>query len=216
MSGSSDAAFRRSVGTAVLASVLFALLFSFHSSVFLDFWWWMSLNIFILCVLSFTADRGYGIRIFKDIKKNWPEKTILGLMSAGLLYGIFFLGKVTAGFLPPFALEGIDKVYSFKEGIPVLRVVLLMALIIGPGEEVFWRGYLQRTWQAQWGKTAGWLGCTALYTLVHVPSGNIILITAALTAGLCWGGLYTLTRSTLLVAVSHTVWDLLVFVVFPL
>ena len=30
-----------------------------------------------------------------------------------------------------------------KAGVPVLRVVLLIALIIGPGEELFWRGFFQ-------------------------------------------------------------------------
>lgn len=140
----------------------------------------------------------------------------MGIISALLLYGIFFLGSRLAVLLPPFAPEGIEGVYAFKEGVPFLRVFILMTLVIGPGEEIFWRGYLQQAWQARLGKTFGWLACTVLYTLVHVASGNVILVAAALAAGLFWGGIYLWTRSTLLVAVSHTVWDLLVFMVFPL
>lgn len=215
MAASSEIAFRRSIGAAGLAAVLFILLFSFYSTGLFDFWWWMSFNILVLCGLGFIMDRKYIARLAADIKKSGLKKIILGLLSAFLLYGVFFIGESLAGILPAFAREGIEGVYAFKEGVPVIRMVLLMALIIGPGEEIFWRGYLQQTWQMRLGKTGGWLICTALYTLIHVPSGNVVLVAAALTAGLFWGGLYHLTRSAILVAVSHTAWDILVFILLP-
>jgi membrane protease YdiL (CAAX protease family) len=48
-----------------------------------------------------------------------------------------------------------------------------------------------------------------------VASGNPMIILAAAVCGIFWGGLYLRFRSPVLNAVSHTVWDLLVFVILP-
>jgi hypothetical protein len=42
-----------------------------------------------------------------------------------------------------------------------------------------------------------------------------MLVLAAAVCGLFWGVLYLRTGSILLVAVSHTLWDIAVFVLFP-
>jgi membrane protease YdiL (CAAX protease family) len=42
-----------------------------------------------------------------------------------------------------------------------------------------------------------------------------MLILAAAVCGVFWGGLYLRFRSPLLNIVSHTLWDLLVFVILP-
>ena len=90
-----------------------------------------------------------------------------------------------------------------------------MTLIIGPGEELFWRGYLQRNFQERWGGWKGFLAATAVYALVHAGSGNPMLVLAAAVCGLFWGYLYLRTKSILLVLISHTIWDLAVFILFP-
>lgn len=95
-------------------------------------------------------------------------------------------------------------------------MTLLILLLIGPGEEFFWRGFIQRRWQNRFGPLAGWVLASALYSLVHLGSGNVMLVLAALVCGLFWGGLYLRCRSLLSVAVSHALWDILIFVLFPL
>jgi len=52
--------------------------------------------------------------------------------------------------------------------------------------------------------------------MVHLTTGNPLLIGAALVAGLFWGGLYLWQGSILTIVVSHTLWDILVFLIFPL
>jgi membrane protease YdiL (CAAX protease family) len=42
-----------------------------------------------------------------------------------------------------------------------------------------------------------------------------MLVLAAAVCGLFWGVIYLKTRSVLLVAVSHTLWDLAVFILVP-
>jgi len=90
-----------------------------------------------------------------------------------------------------------------------------MLLIIGPGEELFWRGYLQRRFGTKFGKMAGFILATTLYTAVHIATGNFVLVLAALICGLFWGWLYMRFNSMIINVISHTVWDIGVFLLLP-
>ena len=200
---------------ALLAVALFIPLFIFRAVGPLDFWWWMSVNIGVLLGLALILDRDFGSRILSDVRSGPARKAALGIVSALLLYGVFFLGNWAALRIFSFAHSDISKIYNFKQGASVLRISALFVFILGPGEELFWRGFLQRRLQDRLGLKLGFLVAAGLYTLVHLGSGNPALIAAAAVCGLIWGGLYIRYRSLLLIAVSHTVWDLLVFVFFP-
>ena len=200
---------------AALAVLLFVPLFIFRRLGPLDFWWWMSAAITLLVGLGAALEAGYFRGMASDIRTRPGRKILLGILSAGFLYGLFFAGDWASRLIFPFAGRGIGDVYAFKAGASPVRVVLLMALIIGPGEELFWRAFLQRRAQARFGRFPGFLAATALYALVHLGSGNPMLVLAASVCGLFWGGLYLWSGSVLLVAVSHTLWDLAVFVLFP-
>jgi membrane protease YdiL (CAAX protease family) len=206
---------RLSILIALLASVLFVPLFIFRSIGPVDFWWWISLNLVLLIGLSLAADKSFSGLILSDLKSKPARKVFMGILTALILYGIFFIGNGLARLLCPLAGKGIGQVYSFNEGASPLRIVLLLVLLIGPGEELFWRGFLQRRWQSFFGPVAGWLISTAFYALIHAGSGNLMLVLAAVVCGLFWGALYLRYRSVLLIAVSHTLWDLLVFIVAP-
>jgi len=114
-----------------------------------------------------------------------------------------------------FAGQGIEQVYGFKGSAAPIRIVLLMLLIIGPGEEIFWRGVLQRNLEKRMGKWSGFLIGTLIYTGVHVFTGNIMLIVAALVAGLFWGYMFMRYKSMLMNVISHTIWDIAVFIFIP-
>ncbi len=175
----------------------------------------MSANLAILVSLSFIRDKSYWPMLLKDLREKRTEKIVIGSLSAVALYLIFLAGNEISRSILPFAAEGISGVYSFKHGASLSRIAILIVLLIGPGEEAFWRGFLQRHWTARAG-SLGWLGCAAFYAAVHAGSGNIILVLAALGCGLYWGALYARYHSLVLIAVSHTLWDVLIFIVFPL
>jgi membrane protease YdiL (CAAX protease family) len=201
--------------SAALAAVLFIALFRFRRLGPLDFWAWLAMNIALVVALSFAVDKGYGRRLKKDIGTGFLRKAGIGIVSAMALYAVFAAGRAAALELFPFAAVGIGNVYAFRSGVPLLRIVLLIVLLIGPGEEIFWRGFFQENAGAGPGRTAGFILASLLYTSVHLASGNIMLILAAAVCGVFWGWLYLRFRSPLLNVVSHTVWDLLVFVIFP-
>ena len=198
-----------------VAAVLFIALFRLRRLGPLDFWAWLAMNIAVVVALGFAVDRGYGRRIREDLRSGLLRKVGIGVVSAMALYAVFAAGRAAALELFPFASEGIQRVYALRSGVPLLRVVLLLALLIGPGEELFWRGFFQENAGAGPGRTAGFILASMLYTSVHLASGNIMLILAAAVCGVFWGWLYLRFRSPLLNVVSHTVWDLLVFVILP-
>lgn len=205
----------RSLLIAALAAALFVPLFVLRGIGPFDFWWWMSTNILLLVGLGAGLDADYLAALRRDLGEGVSRKIGLGLLAAAALYAVFFIGNWASRLVLPFAGADIGQVYGFKTGAPVLRLVLSMALVIGPGEEFFWRAYLQRRWQKRFGPLAGWLAATALYALVHAGSGNPMLVLAAAVCGLFWGFLYMRTGSALLVVVSHTVWDIAVFLIIP-
>lgn len=53
------------------------------------------------------------------------------------------------------------------------------------------------------------------YGLVHLGSGSVTLVGAALVCGLFWGCLYQRFKSIWLNILSHALWDRAVFLVWP-
>ena len=216
MSGARPGPGARLVGAAgTAAAILFIALFRLRHLGPLDFWAWLALNIVIVVGLGFLIDRDYVQRLARDARSGLLRKAGLGVASAAVLYAAFAAGRILALRLFPFAAAGIDNVYALKAGVPVLRVVLLIALIIGPGEELFWRGFFQERAGSTTKPAFGFALTAMLYTAVHLASGNIMLVLAAAVCGIFWGWLYMRYRSPVLNMISHTAWDLLVFVAFP-
>jgi membrane protease YdiL (CAAX protease family) len=200
---------------AFLAVLLFVPLFAFRRIGGFDFWWWMSLNVGAVVLFALLSNKPYWNLILNDFRQGLWKKIGLGVLSAVLLYAVFQIGNEGVRFFSPSAGSSISQVYGFKGHVSTLRIVLLMTVLIGPGEEIFWRGYLQRIWAERLGKAGGYILVVILYALVHAASGNIILVLAAGVCGLFWGFLYLRYRSVVLVCISHTLWDLMIFVIRP-
>lgn len=206
----------RLVGLAgAVAAALFIALFRFRRLGPLDFWAWLAANIVIVAALAFVLDRGYARRLAEDLRSDVFQKALIGIASAGALYAAFAVGRIVALRVFPFAAAGIGGVYALKEGTSILRIGLLIGFVIGPGEELFWRGYFQERVGATTKAGLGFVLTALLYTAVHLASGNIMLVAAAGVCGVFWGWLYLSFRSPVMNIISHTLWDLLVFIVLP-
>ena len=199
----------------LLAIAAFVPLFIFRQAGPLDFWWWMSANLIILISLGLASDKLYRRTLFQQGHLE-PLKAIAGgVFAALILFIIFWAGNHLSRFLFDFASENIVSIYDFKGDAAEIRIFLLMMLIIGPGEEIFWRGYIQMKLEQPLGKTRAFIFASIFYTAVHIFSGNPILVLAALVCGLFWGWLYMKYQSILLNIISHTVWDITVFLLLP-
>ena len=200
----------------VLALVLFVPLFLVQGIGPFDFWWWMTANLVVLLSFVVLVDAPWRHALAGDLRASPVRKIVLGVLSAAVLYGFFWAGNQASRYLFAGAAQDISGVYAFKGQASALRIVLLMLFVIGPGEELFWRGFLQRRLQDAWGSWSGWLLATAVYASIHVATGNPILVLAAGVCGVFWGWLYLRYRSPFLNAVSHTVWDIIIFILLPL
>jgi len=199
----------------ILSLLLFVPLFLFKGFGNFDFWWWMSFNLVLLIGLALIFDKQYLLFLAEDFSRNLIKKVTIGLLSAVGLYVVFYFGNHLSRWMFSFADKGIENVYAFKGDVSVKRIFFLMVLIIGPGEELFWRGFLQRTLSGRFGNMWGVLVAALLYSSVHIASGNFMLIMAALLCGIFWGWLFLRFKSMVVNIISHTLWDIAVFIFFP-
>jgi membrane protease YdiL (CAAX protease family) len=199
----------------LFAAVLFVLMFIFKQLGGFDFWYWMSTNLIVLLGVVFFIDKQNFRELKQDVARKPLQKVMLGLVAAVALFIVFYLGNILIRMIFEEAGEGINNVYAFKQEASPWRIALLMLLIIGPGEELFWRGYLQRQLGYRMGDKAGFILATLLYTVVHLATGNTVLVLAALICGLFWGWLYMRYKSMVINIISHTFWDIGVFILLP-
>jgi uncharacterized protein len=207
--------FNKTIFIVILATLMFSPMFVLRQIGPFDFWWWMSTNLAVLLAICFLTDRDYLILLKNDLNERIWWKIGIGLLSAFLLYLLFFVGNYLSRKWFNFAGSGIEGVYRFKGDASGIRIAMLMIILIGPGEELFWRGYLQRKLSLKTGKWAGFIIALLLYTGVHIFTGNIMLIMAALICGLFWGWLYLKYNSMVINVISHTIWDIVVFLLLP-
>ncbi|WP_307759193.1 type II CAAX prenyl endopeptidase Rce1 family protein [uncultured Mediterranea sp.] len=203
---------KKLVFTVVLAAVLWAVMFSPLTAPYVNFWWMMTASALTLSILSTCFNRGW----WHAVRFGWGE-VLAGVGIAAALWGIFWTGDKVSSWLFDFARPQVDLIYGMKEGESLWLLSLLMLVLIGPAEEIFWRGYVQRTLSDRWSPDAGFAVTTLVYALVHAASCNFMLVMAAAVAGVVWGGLYRLFPRRLgAIIVSHAVWDVAVFVWFPI
>ena len=192
-------------GAVLLASVCWAITFGWAGG---NFWVKIGLSVIAVSLYSLFWQRpkiSFHLRSF-----------LYGLVSAALLYLIFFLGnKLTLQILSG-AKTQVGAIYYLGVGVNKALVFLLLFLITGPGEEIFWRGFLQSRLMARWGRFSGYLITTALYAGVHIFSRNLVLVLAALVAGSFWGLLYLWKKDLLIQVVSHSFWSAVIFAVAPI
>ncbi len=196
----------------VLAAVLWTLMFLPLTAPYLNFWWAMTGSALALSVCA-TLFRPHW---YKQVR--WDFSNILyGLLLAAGLWAVFWLGDKISSLLFSFARPQVDLIYGMKTGESSWVLSVLMLFLIGPCEEIFWRGYVQHTLSSVWSANKGWVVSTLLYTLVHIGSCNFMLVMAAAVAGCVWGTFYRFFPNRLAALIlSHALWDAAVFIWFPI
>lgn len=203
---------KKLIFTLVLAAVLWTVMFSPLTAPYVNFWWMMTASALTLSVLSTCFNPGW----WREVKWS-ASNLLLGVAIAAALWGVFWTGDKVSSWLFDFARPQVNLIYGMKEGESPWLLSILMLFLIGPAEEIFWRGYVQRTLSLRWNANAGYVVATLLYALVHAGSCNFMLLMAALVAGVVWGGLYRLFPERMAaIIVSHAVWDVAVFIWFPI
>ena len=148
-------------------------------------------------------------------KRPRAREVALGGAIAGGLYGAFQVGDRIARRVLPGGGEEIADIYRLGELRPHLELALRLALVVGPAEELFWRGLLQRSLQRRLGPLRAAAAAGLLYGGAHLVTGNRTLIAAATVAGVSWSGLAAAGVPMTSLVVSHSLWDVWIFLVQP-
>jgi membrane protease YdiL (CAAX protease family) len=194
----------------IAALLLWMVMFSPWTAHYINFWLMMSISAVVLLTGSMIIQR-------KDLSEIYQFKIsyiLIGIFSAFVLYMVFIVGNFAASQLFSFAKDQISGIYDLrKQSTPV--VIGFLVFLIGPAEEIFWRGIVQHTTAHRLGPLQGYLIASLLYALAHIWAFNFMLVMAALVCGLFWGLVYMKYRSLWPGIISHALWDLLIFVLLP-
>lgn len=146
-----------------------------------------------------------------------PTKQYLtiGVISGVALYFLFFVGDLALTILPGSFDKQVLKIYvHFK--LEWVWHYLVLIFIIVPGEEIFWRGFVQKRLMKHMNKVIAVFVAASFHAAALYFSGFTILMLAAFLSGLVWGFLYMWKRSIPLVIISHLTFDLLLLIILPL
>lgn len=203
---------KKAVFTIFVAAILWTIMFCPITAPYVNFWWMMTASA---CTLSLLATF-FGRDWWKDVRIDLSN-ILLGIAIAVALWSVFWIGDKLSQLMFNFARPQVDIIYGMKDGESPLLLTLLMLFLIGPAEEIFWRGYIQKSFSQYWNPNVGMVVTTAIYSLVHAGSCNFMLTMAALVAGLAWGIMYRFFPEKFgAIIISHALWDVAVFIWFPI
>ncbi|GAB3752036.1 CPBP family intramembrane glutamic endopeptidase [Microlunatus parietis] len=146
----------------------------------------------------------------------WPvprrsrARTFLAPILIGLLLAVIFvLGALLVDRLPLFD-DALSGVFGYADR-GLLPLVLVITVVNGAGEEVFFRGALWRLTRPRhrYAVTA------ALNVLVTIPTGNPLLIFAAAVLALVTGRLRQVTGGVLAPILTHVTWAVAMLLAVP-
>lgn len=196
------------ISSLIISAVLWFVIFVLKP---FNFWALMGGSISLLAGTALITEK--NLISFRDIKLR---HILIGIISAILLYFVFYAGNIISGYLFPFKDAQISSVYSNRAQGNSLFIGVLLLFVIGPGEEIYWRGFIQNNLAKRLGENKGYIFATLLYAGVHIITFNFMLVIAALVCGIYWGWIYKKEKSLVPIIISHAIWDFTVFVLFPL
>ena len=170
------------------------------------FWIKLSASGLVLLLVALTR--------WRSVKLTFSFTGLaVGVLSAVLLYLLFWAGYHVMSVVPGFA-STISSVYSLSTGAPKTVIAGLLLFPIGPAEEFYWRGFIQRRLKGLTSPTRALVATSLIYASIHLVTLNPSLLLVALIGGMVWGTIYDRYGDMFPVLVSHILFDELIFVLF--
>lgn len=99
------------------------------------------------------------------------------------------------------------QMYRRRAGLPLWTAVVLSAVIMVTGEELFWRGLFQaRLSSALDARAAGAALAWVAFVIANLPSANLAIVAGAVVGGAAWTALGWWTHGFLASLTCHAVW----------
>ncbi len=141
-----------------------------------------------------------------------------GIVSAAALYLVFVAGNETIRQLHPFGIQSSNaaSIYSLIASSANPAYLQVAALLFdAAGYESFFRGTLQAHLGARLGVGSA-PAVAALDAAIHIITLNPLWVATTFIADLVWGLTYHYSGDLTSSFTSHFVWDIVIFLVFPL
>lgn len=143
-----------------------------------------------------------------------PAVIALGLASGAVLYAGTRAFVGVAAQVPVFRAHVVDQ-YERARRVPLPVGLALAVLIAVPGEELFWRGFVQGLVGNHSSEVVGTAVALVGYIGVNAASGSLPFVVAAVVGGLVWGGLTLFTGGILAAVMCHGLWTGLMLALPP-
>jgi membrane protease YdiL (CAAX protease family) len=162
--------------------------------------------------LAYFSVRDWGLLRVRVPTLRDAGWTVLGLVGlVGLLYASSVVYRYTS-------LEAAEStLIAFGQGQPVffLYLVPLTLLLVGPAEELLFRGAVQGTLAREYGPVPGIAAASAVFALIHWSSytgeGLLVTLSTVLLLGGLLGALYYRTDNVVVPAVAHGLFNAVQF-----
>ncbi|HZI39040.1 MAG TPA: CPBP family glutamic-type intramembrane protease [Acidimicrobiia bacterium] len=101
------------------------------------------------------------------------------------------------------------SLYQHRQGISLARTLGVGALLVSPGEELFWRGLVQDLAVAAAGTLRGAVVAWGVYVAANVASGSLPVVLGAAVGGVAWAALAWWSGGVVASIACHVVWTAL-------
>lgn len=194
----------------------------------LALYWGQHVNVWPLTLVAAVVSLGSAFLLVPEAVQRsadraapWSEKSPGRVLAAGVVTGILLSLATTGAYFalrqlwPPVEQEA-RLLYSMMATETPVWVKLGVLLVVVATEEIVWRGVLFRSLLGRvsvWGAVAI---ATLAYSLPQLASGSWLLVLVALGCGFVWTLQRAWTGLLSFPLVTHLIWDLWVFFLFPL
>jgi membrane protease YdiL (CAAX protease family) len=140
------------------------------------------------------------------LRPGWESGRALGMMVLGILALSQALDSVTTllGLGDRSAMAALRAVLRHAAGADLFGAVLVIGVLAGTAEEIFFRGYMQTRLRQRWPAPLAIAVTSVCFSILHIdPSGVHVVLAFAL--GLYLGFVAELTGSALPAIVCHVV-----------
>jgi membrane protease YdiL (CAAX protease family) len=171
-------------------------------------WVVMSITMTVLGVIALA----FGVVLTGEV--SVPVSAGAGVVSGiGLFAATRAFVAVVGGSWSSFGRDA-SSLYAARRSFPLWMAILLGAVIVVTGEELFWRGFVQAELTEANGRLVGALGSLGAFVGVNVASANLAVIAAGVVGGAVWTLLAYWTGGVLASLLCHSVWNALMLA-FP-
>jgi membrane protease YdiL (CAAX protease family) len=171
-------------------------------------WAVMSVTMLLLGVVAL----GFGVVLTGEV--SVPAAVGVGVASGvGLFAATRAFVAVVRGRWRSFGRDA-SSLYAARRSFPLWTAILLGAVLIVSGEELFWRGFVQAQLSEANGRILGAVVSLGAFVGVNIASANLAVIAAAVVGGAVWTLLASWTGGVLASLLCHSVWNALMLA-FP-